>query len=259
MPVQNNGSCLMAYVPFVTIESHRSANVIIICDHATNTVPTAIASGSLGLPAYDMQRHIAYDVGAAGVANHLGILLDATVVCSNFSRLVIDPNRGQDDPTLVMRLYDGTLIPANRHLTNADTDKRLNLCYHPYHTELTRIISERNLPTIISMHSFTPQLHGRPSRPWEVSILSNDDRRLSNPLLKALYAQKNIITGDNVPYKGYLQGDTMDKHALKNGLLHTLIEIRNDLIKDKKGQEQWATRLAPVIKMTISQAKAKGI
>ena len=246
----------MDYAPFVTAGSQRNENIIIICDHATNTVPPTIAGGDLGLQTSDMQRHIAYDIGAANVSTHLGMLLDAPVVCSNFSRLVIDPNRGEDDPTLLMRVYDGTLIPANRHATNADFEERLELCYHPYHAEVARLIAERDTPTIISIHSFTPQLKGRPLRPWEVSILSNHDRRLSNPLLDALYNQKHITTGDNVPYTGYLQGDTMYKHALPNNLLHTLIEVRNNLIVNEKGQENWATRLAPLIKTAISEATA---
>lgn len=246
----------MDYAPFVTAGSQRNENIIIICDHATNTVPPTIAGGDLGLQTSDMQRHIAYDIGAANVSTHLGMLLDAPVVCSNFSRLVIDPNRGEDDPTLLMRVYDGTLIPANRHATNADLEERLELCYHPYHAEVARLVAERDTPTIISIHSFTPQLKGRPLRPWEVSILSNHDRRLSDPLLDALYSQKHITTGDNVPYTGYLQGDTMYKHALPNNLLHTLIEVRNNLIVNEKGQENWATRLAPLIKTAIFEATA---
>lgn len=246
----------MDYVPFVTTGTHRTANVIVICDHASNTVPPTVAGGDLGLPAADMGRHIAYDIGAAGVSHQLGLMLDAPVVCSNFSRLVIDPNRGEDDPTLLMRLYDGTLIPANRHATKDDLTHRLDLCYRPYHTELARLVAERDNPVIISMHSFTPQLNGRPLRPWEIGILSNHDRRLSDPLLDALYQHNDITTGDNVPYTGYLQGDTMDKHALPRNLLHTLIEVRNDLIVDRQGQETWASRLAPLVKLAISKATA---
>ena len=246
----------MTYAPFVTSGLNRRANIIVICDHAANTVPDAVASGDLGLPPSDMERHIAYDIGAAGVSEHLGELLDAPVICSNFSRLVIDPNPGEDDPTLLMRLYDGTLIPANRHADDAELSHRLDMCYRPYHTELARLMAERDAPAIISVHSFTPQLNGRPPRPWDIGILSNHDRRLSDPLLAELANQPDIITGDNVPYTGYLQGDTMDKHALPRNLLHTLIEVRNDLITNADGQETWANRLAPLIKTAISKATA---
>jgi predicted N-formylglutamate amidohydrolase len=155
-----------------------------------------------------------------------------------------------------MRLYDGTLIPANRHADETELTRRLDLCYRPYHSELSRLVGERDKPAIISVHSFTPQLNGRPPRPWEIGILSNHDRRLSNPLLSELYEKQHITTGDNVPYTGYLQGDTMDKHALPSNLLHTLIEVRNDLITETAGQETWAEHLAPLIKTAISKANA---
>lgn len=250
----NIGQLYMNYSPYVTTGENRTANVIVICDHAANTVPDAIAGGDLGLPASDMDRHIAYDIGAAGVSNHLGVLLDAPVICSNFSRLVIDPNRGADDPTLLMRLYDGTLIPANRHADADDLEHRMALCHRPYHTELARLVAGKTRPVLISVHSFTPQLRGRPPRPWEVGILSNDDRRLSDPLLAELAQDTSITTGDNVPYTGYLQGDTMDQHALQNGLLHTLIELRQDLIATAEGQLKWAEHLVPHLKSAISNA-----
>ncbi|MDR6263670.1 N-formylglutamate amidohydrolase [Roseobacter sp. N2S] len=244
----------MTYYPFVTTGENRGANVIVICDHAANTVPAEIADGDLGLPAADMDRHIAYDIGAAGVSNHLGMLLDAPVICSNFSRLVIDPNRGADDPTLLMRLYDGTLIPANRHADATDLEQRMALCHRPYHSELARLVAKKHRPVLISVHSFTPQLRGRPPRPWQIGILSNDDRRLSDPLLAELAQDTRFTTGDNVPYTGYLQGDTMDQHALQNGLLHTLIELRQDLIASVQGQQDWAEHLAPHLESAISKA-----
>ena len=246
----------MEYKPFVTTGANRPANIIILSDHAANTVPPQVAGGDLGLTAADMDRHIAYDIGAKGVSEHLGALLGAPVICSNFSRLVIDPNRGADDPTLLMRLYDGTIIPGNRHADEAELQHRLDLCYNPYHSEIARLIAARTAPVLISVHSFTPQLRGRPKRPWHIGILSNDDRRLSDPILNLLHDQTDIVTGDNVPYGGHLAGDTMERHALDAGLLHTLIEIRNDLIETPQGQENWATRLAPILSTAISQAKA---
>lgn len=246
----------MTYDPFVTFGRHRTENIVILCDHAANTVPPTVNGGTLGLCPADMERHIAYDVGAADVSKHLGELLNAPVICSNFSRLVIDPNRGEDDPTLLMRLYDGSIIPANRHADHAERERRLNLCYRPYHAEISQLIRERDNPKIISIHSFTPQLNGRPPRPWHVGILSNHDRRLSDPLLAELNRQSDITTGDNVPYTGYLQGDTMEQHALPKNLLHTLVEIRNDLITDPSGQRAWAERLAPCIETAISKAIA---
>ena len=245
----------MTYDPFHLFGADRPGDVIVICDHASNHVPTAVAGGDLGLPAADMNRHIAYDIGAKGVSVALGEALDAPVICSNFSRLVIDPNRGEDDPTLLMRLYDGTMIPANRHADEAELQARLDLCYRPYHRALGQLVTARKNPIIISIHSFTPQLRGRPKRPWHIGILSNHDRRLSDPLLEALIQHSDIVTGDNVPYSGALKNDTMDQHALGPGHLHTLIEIRNDLIETEAGQQEWADRLAPVVTNAIAAAK----
>src|SRR6056297_3174005 len=129
----------MTYHPFFIEGADRPARWLVTCDHATNTVPPFVGGGSLGLSEADMTRHIAYDVGAAGLARGLGAALDAPVIGSNFSRLVIDPNRGEDDPTLLMKLYDGSIIPGNRRADGAEIRKRLDLCYRPYHDELARL------------------------------------------------------------------------------------------------------------------------
>lgn len=234
----------------------RSANIIILCDHASNYVPSQINNGSLGLNENDMNRHIAYDIGAAGVSKHLGEILNAPVVLSNFSRLVIDPNRGEDDPTLLMRLYDGTLIPANRKADEAEKKRRLTLWYHPYNNALSDVISNKETPIIISIHSFTPQLKGRSKRPWEIGILFSDDERLSRPLIISLCDQ-GLTVGVNQPYNGKLQGDTLDRHALAFGHLHVLIELRNDLITTEIDQQKWANRLAPHINKAIIKAQIK--
>lgn len=248
----------MSYTPFHVIGPDRGSPIVILCDHATNTVPPMVANGDLGLTTADMSRHIAFDVGAAGVATQLGAALDAPVCLSDFSRLVIDPNRGEDDPTLIMQLYDGSVIPGNRALDDAERARRLSLFYRPYHDAVAGVLAQRENPVIVSIHSFTPQLRGRPARPWHVSILSADDRRLSDPLLANLRALPDLCVGDNEPYTGALTGDTLDRHALAHGRLHTLIEIRNDLIRDAGGQAAWADRLAPLLKDAISKASDQG-
>ena len=118
-----------------------------------------------------MARHIAYDVGAAGLARALGEALDSPVICSDFSRLVIDPNRGEQDPTLVMKLYDGTIIPANRHVDAAEVERRLATLYRPYHAAYAALAARRPDTVILAIHSFTPCLKGRPPRPWHVGVL----------------------------------------------------------------------------------------
>src|SRR6056297_2889149 len=148
----------MMYQPYEIAGADRPARFLVSCDHATNTVPYFVNGGTLGLGARDMARHIAYDVGAAGVARALAQALDGPAILTNFSRLVIDPNRGEDDPTLVMKLYDGTVIPANRHVDAADMAHRLNRLYRPYHTAFAELAARRDDTVIVSIHSFTRQL-----------------------------------------------------------------------------------------------------
>jgi predicted N-formylglutamate amidohydrolase len=227
----------------------------VTCDHATNRVPDWVAGGDLGLPAADMARHIAWDVGAAGLARELARRLDAPMIGSDFSRLVIDPNRGEDDPTLVMKLYDGSVIPANRGADGAEVTRRLDRLHRPYHTALADLLAARAQPVPLSIHSFTPQLNGRPPRPWQVGVLYAEDRRLSGPLLDRLRAERDLCIGDNEPYAGSLEGDAMDRHALRHGRPHVLIEVRNDLIADPAGQAAWADRLAPLLDAALADAQ----
>lgn len=225
----------------------RPSRWLVTCDHATNRVPDWVAGGDLGLPPEDMARHIAFDPGAAGVTRALADLLDAPAILSDFSRLVIDANRGEDDPTLVMRLYDGSIIPANRHLDAQARAERLDRLYRPYHAAYAALAAAHPARAICAIHSFTPQLRGRPARPWQLGILySHRDARLGPALVAACRAQ-GWITGENQPYDGHLEGDSIDKHALAQRRPNVLIEIRNDLIAEAAGQQAWAARLAPVI------------
>jgi predicted N-formylglutamate amidohydrolase len=234
----------------------RPGRWLVTCDHATNIVPDWVAGSDLGLPAADMQRHIAWDVGAAGVARALGRMLDGPVILSRFSRLVIDPNRGEDDPTLVMRLYDGSVIPANRRIDAAGIEERLNRLYRPYHAAYARLAARQPDTVILAVHSFTPRLNGRPPRPWQVGVLySHLDERLSRPLIARLAAEPGLCVGDNEPYSGHLPGDAIDRHALDTGRLNTLIEVRNDLIGTSAEQEAWAGRLAPILTAALEDLR----
>lgn len=244
--------------PFLIQGNDRTANILILCDHATNHVPTSVNGGDLGLPAADMERHIAFDIGAAGISSALGKLLNAPVILSNFSRLVIDPNRGEDDPTLLMRLYDGTIIPANASADSDEKERRLDLFYRPYHAAMAGLIAGMNDPVLISVHSFTPQLRGRPKRPWHIGILFADDQRLSDPLYDILNQDRSICVGNNEPYSGALTGDTMDRQGINLGLRHALIEVRNDLIEKEDGQQAWAQVLATAIKDAIAREQTNG-
>ncbi|MEM7631520.1 MAG: N-formylglutamate amidohydrolase [Pseudomonadota bacterium] len=233
----------MTYAPFFIDGAARRGRWVITCDHATNTVPAAVAGGDLGLPEDEMGRHIAYDIGALGVACALGALLDAPVVASNYSRLVIDPNRGADDPTLIPQLYDGTIIPANRRLDGAERQRRIDSLYDPYHNAIADQAHGRDV-IFIAMHSFTPQLKDRAPRPWEVGVLSANDRRVANPLIQHLAATLDSLVGDNEPYAGFFPGDSFTRHAHGPGRPNVLLELRQDLIADTAGQTRWAETLA---------------
>lgn len=248
----------ISWRPAHVFGEERKARWLIICDHAVNTVPGWLNGGTLGLPDGDMERHIAYDIGAAGVALRIAERLDAPVVMANFSRLVIDPNRGEDDPTLIRRLYDETIIPANRHMDAAEVQRRLSDCYRPYHREVERLAARHPDTVIVSVHSFTPQLRHHELRPWHVGLLFADDERLSSPLACLLQAEGGLVVGENEPYSGYLEGDTIDRHALRAGRQNTLIEIRNDLIETDEGQSEWAERLARLLPQALQLAETQG-
>lgn len=232
---------------FDVLNPEGNARLLLVCDHASNATPPGY--GNLGIPSEDFERHIAYDIGTEAVTRALSAALDCPGVLSRFSRLVIDPNRAEDDPTLMMKVSDGSIIPGNRHADAAEIERRLDLCHRPYHDAITAAIARarrKTEPTILSLHSFTRQLRGRPERPWHVSVLWDWDAETAHALLDRLSADEGLIVGDNVPYAGRLEGDCMWRHATQNHLRHGLIEIRNDLIETAQCQREWADRLATV-------------
>ncbi len=247
---------IQEYRAHETVNPGGDPSLLIVCDHASNATPEGY--GTLGLPADEFARHIAWDIGAEGVSRALSRLLDCPVVMSRFSRLFIDPNRGEDDPTLIMRLSDGAIIPGNRDVDEAETEKRLDLCYRPYNAAIDAAIARAEAetgrgPNIISIHSFTRQLRGRPERPYQVGILYDWDLDTAGALLKSLRAEADLTIGDNEPYHGRLPGDCMWRHATRRQLSNALIEVRNDLIETEAGQEDWAARLAPHIEGAFSK------
>lgn len=245
----------MTFDPYHIIGKDRPARWLITCDHATNTVPPCVGGGDLGLAPEDMARHIAYDVGAAGVTRHLAKLMDAPAILTNYSRLVIDPNRGEDDPTLLMKLYDGTVIPANRHADQAERQRRLDAFHRPYHAALADLAARHDDTVILAMHSYTPRLKGHALRPWHIAVLHDLDSRLATPLLDRLRQETDLCVGENEPYGGHLDGDSIDRHAVRHGRINALIEIRNDLIETDAQQRGWAERLAPILSETLLKAK----
>jgi predicted N-formylglutamate amidohydrolase len=244
----------MTYHQFEIEGADRPARWLVTCDYATNTVPDFVNGGTLGLSQADMSRHIAYDVGALGVARELARLLDAPFIATDFSRLVIDPNRGEDDPTLVMKLYDGTIIPGNRHADRDEVERRLNRLHRPYHTALAQLAARRADTVIVSVHSFTRQLRGRPPRPWHLGVLYAADERLTRPLIARLRAEQDLVVGENEPYGGHLPGDAIARHAIAYERPNVLLEVRNDLIGEEADQVAWARRLAPILEEAAATA-----
>jgi predicted N-formylglutamate amidohydrolase len=235
------------------LEGRADAGLILLCDHADNALPPPY--GTLGLAPEQFTRHIAYDIGAGEVTRGLAAALAAPAILTRYSRLLIDPNRGADDPTLIMRLSDGAVIPGNRRLDDAERERRIGLYYAPYHraidTVIDRCIASGVPPMLLSIHSFTESWKETP-RPWHVGVLWNEDVRLARPLLDAFYAEGDLIVGDNEPYSGQLEGDCLWQHATCRGLVNALIEIRQDLIRDEAGQQAWARRLSRLVGKLVS-------
>src|SRR6185312_9040914 len=238
--------------PYRSIDGDASTGLLILCDHADNSIPPGY--GTLGLRAEDLHRHIAYDLGAAQVAEHLAKALGAPAILSSFSRLLIDPNRGLDDPTLIMQISDGLVVPGNAALDEAAIAARVARYYTPYHQAIERAIdagiAAGKPPVVVSVHSFTQAWKGVP-RPWSVGVLWDKDPRLALPLLEGFRAIPGIVVGDNAPYTGQLKGDTLYRHGTGRGLAHALIEVRQDLILGPEGQAEWATRFTDVLRKVV--------
>lgn len=238
-----------SFSPFEIIEGDRSCGLVLLADHAGRELP--VEYGDLGLPASEFERHIAYDIGVEALTRSLAAALEVPAVMAHFSRLLIDANRGEDDPTLIRQLYDGTVIPANYPMREEERQRRLTRFWRPYHDALGEMIASvaQNTgaaPFLVSIHSFTPQMQGRP-RPWHVGLLWDKDDRAVRPLIEMLAADPELVVGDNEPYDGALRGDTMFRHAIIRGYAHVLIEVRQDLIATPQGIARWTQKLAPMI------------
>jgi predicted N-formylglutamate amidohydrolase len=228
---------------------------VLLCDHACNDLPPEYRT--LGLPREQLERHIAYDIGAAGVTRQLAGLLGAPAILTRKSRLLIDPNRGLDDPTLIMRVADGAVIPGNRTLEGAERARRVAEYYQPYHGTIGAVVDQalagRVVPVLLAIHSFTPVWRGQ-ARPWHAGVLWDRDPRLAHVLIAGLRAQGGLVVGDNEPYDGALRGDTLWQHGTRRGLAHALLEVRQDLIGDDVGQAAWAQLLAGLVQNWRSDA-----
>jgi predicted N-formylglutamate amidohydrolase len=239
--------------PVVRLGGEAGCGVLLICDHASNRLPERY--GTLGLPESELRRHIAYDIGAAGVTRLMSEDLGAPAVMTDFCRLLIDPNRGADDPTLIMQISDGAVIPGNAVVTAEERQQRIERYYEPYHRAICAAIDDGiragRPPVILSVHSFTHEWRGV-LRPWNAGVLWDSDPRLPKPLLDCLRRETEFTIGENEPYSGKLMGDSMWRHGTSRGLAHALVEIRQDQILDEEGQREWAGRLADIMRRILA-------
>lgn len=261
LPIMRNTSpslspqtALAAFPAFEIVPGTLSGGLILVADHARNALPEGY--GTLGLPQAELSRHIAYDIGVEGVLRALCAHLGVAGIFAGFSRLLIDPNRGIQDPTLIMQLSDGAVVPGNVGFGAGERQHRIDSFYTPYHRALSGLIDEalrlHVQPVLCSIHSFTPFWKGV-ARPWHAGVLWDGDDRFARPLLAALEAEKDLVVGDNEPYAGGLEGDSMNAHGTRRGLAHALIEIRQDLIADEAGQLAWAERLSRILPRVLKE------
>jgi len=222
---------------------------VIICDHASRRLPRAL--DSLGLSSGALATHIAWDIGALGVARALASALDAFVAWQRYSRLVIDCNRPLSSADSIVTRSERTDVPGNANLTAADAAARAAEIFRPYHAEIRNHLDTRRAahrPAIlVSVHSFTPVFLDVP-RPWHCGVLFNRDARLAEPLLRLLRDEPGLVVGCNEPYAA---SDLTDFSLVHHGEARDIpcveIEIRQDLIDDPAAQNAWAQRLARLL------------
>jgi predicted N-formylglutamate amidohydrolase len=235
------------------IAAQTHTNLVLLCDHASRAVPRAL--GDLGVARAEWDRHIAWDIGALGVAEILAQRFGCALVHSNYSRLVLDCNRRLDDPGLCPTVSDGTRVPGNEDLDAAARNMRVDALHLPYHAAIRDVLAGIRkcgaVPIVVSMHSCTPVFKGF-VRPWHIGVLWRSDPRLPVPLMTRLRGLGGIEVGDNQPYDARDgHGFTMREHCEQAGYPHALIEIRQDLIDTHSGIAKWADlfgqALAPLL------------
>jgi predicted N-formylglutamate amidohydrolase len=239
--------------PFRVLNPQGKARLLVVCDHASRRVPAAL--NNLGLDELALGRHIASDIGAGDVAERLALRLDAPAVLAEYSRLVVDCNRGLNDPTSILAVSDGEFIPGNQGLSEEEKAERARQFFVPYHDAIRRRLEsfERRgiVPAFVAVHSFTP-IFKQVRRPWQIGILWDKDPRIPVPLIDLLRAE-GITVGDNEPYSGKAPADhTVDHHAEGGGLPHVSIEIRQDLIDHPEGVSRWAGLIGDALEKILA-------
>lgn len=231
--------------PVISEREDADSPFVITCDHAGRDIPEAL--GDLGLGAADRERHIAWDIGALGVARSLAGALDAPLIAQRYSRLVIDCNRPPHHPDLIPVTSEGTVIAHNETVDEGERSARLESIYVPYHEALSALLDRRaarGLATVfVAVHSFTPVYHGA-ARPWHLGVLYGEDARFAGHLLRHFRADDTLCVGDNEPYRIDEKDHGIPAHAERRGLAHALLEIRQDLLLTEAARRDWSERLA---------------
>ncbi|GAB4535401.1 MAG: N-formylglutamate amidohydrolase [Roseibium sp.] len=246
----------------VAVENADGAGpFVLVCDHASNFFPPPYDT-SLQISEADKKAHIAWDPGALGVARGLSQALDAPLVYSTVSRLIVDCNREETRADLMPCLSETTQIAGNRDLSAEEKAFRLNLAHRPFHHAIDRLLNERKAnglgTAVVSVHTYTPVYKGK-ARPWEIGLIYEADRRLADPVLAALRARGGLTVGDNEPYApadGVYY--TVRRHGEARGLPCLMIEIRNDEVKDAEEEARWSRILTPILEKAAQAVLQSG-
>jgi len=231
--------------PFIEVGRQGRSNFVIVVDHASSRIPRRLQN--LGLPESELQRHIAWDIGALGVARQTAAALDGVLVAQNYSRLVIDCNRDPAVASSIPRVSESSEIPGNAALSEADIAARRVEIFDPYHNHLRALLDERaaagRSTILVAQHTMTNIYHGV-RREMHAAVLYNRDRRFAGLVLERLRREKELLVTDNEPYFVSDATDyTIPRHGEARGLPHVEIEIRQDLVSDEAGQTEWAHRI----------------
>ena len=246
--------------PVRVLRPRGRSDFFLTADHAGRAIPRRL--GNLGLPKSELRRHIAWDIGIAGVTEMLAQALDATAVLQAYSRLVIDCNRNPGWASSIPQVSELTAIPGNETISPTQREARRREIFLPYHQRIAELLERRRAAgqrtVLIAMHSFTPVFKGEP-RNIEVGVLYNRDARLAQILLDLLRSEGDLTVGDNAPYAITDTSDyTVPTHGERRGLAHVEIEIRQDLIGGVAGQALWAARLARLLPLADARLRAAG-
>lgn len=235
-----------------------SGPFVIVCEHASNRLPRAL--GQLGLTASDLERHIAFDPGAADLAGKIASRVDGALVKQRYSRLVIDCNRSPEQPDAISALSETTEIPGNRGLSAENRAERVAAIWQPFHEALERLLDQRRAAgraaILVTVHSFNPVYRGV-RRPWHAGIITTRNRGFADAVREHLARDRALDVGDNQPYSAKDNVDyTIRRHGADRGLDNVMIEVRNDLLRNGRDIAAWADRLTRAIEISAEKGGA---